>query len=239
MSTKKVFPTELAYLLGLLILAAGTALMERADFGLSMVVAPAYLLHLRVSRILPFFTFGMAEYVFQAFLLLLLSLVLRRFRKGYLFSFVTAVLYGLILDFCMKPAAFLPAHSAALRLVWYASGLLMGALGVSLLFHTYITPEAYELVVKETSSFFQFPVGRVKTAYDCISCLIAVLMSFAFFGFGHFEGVKTGTIVCALINGWLIHRFGSWLEHGFIFRDALPFREFFQGENPGPENKQA
>ena len=62
---KKVFYTELCYLLALPILAIGTALMERADFGMSMVVAPAYLLHLAISPALPFFSFGMAEYLLQ------------------------------------------------------------------------------------------------------------------------------------------------------------------------------
>ena len=47
MKTKQNCPTELAYVLGLVILAFGTALMERANFGMSMVVAPAYLLHLK------------------------------------------------------------------------------------------------------------------------------------------------------------------------------------------------
>ena len=46
MKTKRVFYTELAYAIGITVLALGTALMERADFGMSMVVAPAYLLHL-------------------------------------------------------------------------------------------------------------------------------------------------------------------------------------------------
>ena len=45
MKRQIVFYTELAYVLGILALALGTALMERADFGVSMVVAPAYLLH--------------------------------------------------------------------------------------------------------------------------------------------------------------------------------------------------
>ena len=37
---KRVFPCELAYVLGLLTLGFSTALMEAADFGVSMVVAP-------------------------------------------------------------------------------------------------------------------------------------------------------------------------------------------------------
>ena len=46
MNGKKVFYSELAYVFGMVILALGTAMMELADFGMSMVVAPAYLVHL-------------------------------------------------------------------------------------------------------------------------------------------------------------------------------------------------
>ena len=92
MKTKRVFYTELAYAIGIIVLALGTALMERADFGMSMVVAPAYLLHLKVSEFLPWYSFGVSEYVLQAVLLAVLSLMMRKFKKGYLFSFITAIL---------------------------------------------------------------------------------------------------------------------------------------------------
>ena len=41
---KPVFYTELAYILGLVLLALGTALTVYGNFGVSMVVAPAYIL---------------------------------------------------------------------------------------------------------------------------------------------------------------------------------------------------
>ena len=59
---KRTFYTEAAYAICLAALALGTALMERADFGMSMVVAPAYLIYLKVSGYISWFTFGMAEY---------------------------------------------------------------------------------------------------------------------------------------------------------------------------------
>ena len=72
---KRMFYTEAAYFIGLVTLALGTALMERADFGMSMVVAPAYLVYLKVSEYLNWFSFGMAEYCFQAFLIIVLAVV--------------------------------------------------------------------------------------------------------------------------------------------------------------------
>lgn len=219
---------EAAYILGLAILALGTALMEAADFGMSMVVAPAYLLHLVISPTMPFFSFGMAEYVLQGVILLLLACVMRGFKRAYLFSFAIAVLYGFLLDGALALMALAPAPGIAARAVFYVLGLVLCSLGVALLFHTYIAPEAYELFVKEIAAKWKQPIPRVKTAYDCVSCVIAVAMSFAFFGLWHFEGVKLGTILCALVNGTLIGAISRMLEAKLAFADGLPLRRYFE-----------
>lgn len=227
---KRVFYTELAYVLGILLVALGVAFMEKADFGVSMVVAPAYLLHLKISQIFPFFSFGMAEYCLQALLLIAMGLVLRRFRLSYLFSFVTAVVYGFVLDGCMLLTALLPDQALWLRGLYYLGGMVLCAAGVSAMFHTYIAPEVYELFVKEVSARFGVNINRFKTGYDCVSCALGVALSFLFFGLWQFEGVKWGTIVCALVNGWVIGRFSAFYEKHWHFEDKLPWRPFFTGE---------
>lgn len=105
---KRMFYTEAAYFIGLVTLALGTALMERADFGMSMVVAPAYLVYLKVSEYLNGFSFGMAEYCFQEFLIIVLAVVLGSFKRRYLFSFITAFIYGNVLDIMMKVVGLVP-----------------------------------------------------------------------------------------------------------------------------------
>lgn len=225
MKRKRVCWSELAYVFGIAALALGTALMERADFGMSMVVAPAYLIHVKLSQTLPFYSFGMSEYVFQAVLLLALCIALGRFKKGYLLSFGTAVLYGFTLDGAIRLIGLLPPGGWVDRIVCYLLGLLLCAIGVSFLFHTYIPPEAYELFVKELSARYGWNIHRVKTVYDACSCLLGVLLSFAFFGFGTFVGVKLGTVVCAAVNGYLIGGVSRVLESVFEFRDAFPWRQ--------------
>lgn len=74
---KRTFSTELAYVFGIVFVALGVVLMEKADFGVSMVVAPAYLLYRWLSPVWSFVTFGMAEYCLQAVLLLVMCLLLR------------------------------------------------------------------------------------------------------------------------------------------------------------------
>ncbi|MBE5782291.1 MAG: hypothetical protein E7329_03130 [Clostridiales bacterium] len=225
---KKTLYTEVAYILGIVILAIGTAFMERADFGMSMVVAPAYLFHLKLSEFLPFFSFGMAEYMLQAVLLILLSLILRKAKRTYLFSFVTAVLYGFALDGAIWTVSLIPFSGMLFRVVYYIVGMLMCSLGVAFFFHTYIAPEAYELFVKEIAEKHGQPISRVKTIYDCVSCALSILLSFAFFGLWHFEGVKLGTVICALVNGWIIGKTSKVLQSRFQFRDRLPLRKYFQ-----------
>lgn len=110
------------------------------------------------------------------------------------------------------------------RIACYTSGLLICAIGVSLLFNTYIPPEAYELFVKEISLEYGFDISKTKTVYDCSSCFIAIVMSFLFFGLWHFEGVKWGTVLCAFVNGWLIGKCSGWFGRLFDFRDAFGFR---------------
>ena len=72
---KPVFYTELAWLAGLALTALGTALTAWADFGVSMVVAPAYVLHLAMSRVWPWFSFGVGEYVLQAGVLMVMMIL--------------------------------------------------------------------------------------------------------------------------------------------------------------------
>ena len=225
MQKKKCFYSELSYVAGLLVLAFGTALMEKANFGMSMIVAPAYIIHLKVSQYLPFYTFGMSGYVFQALLLCILALITRKFKNSYLFSFVTAVIYGFILDAVIGLAEFLPSGGTVLKITYYIVGLVTCAAGVALLFHTYLPPEAYDLFVKEITEKYKGPLSRIKTVYDVCCCVLSIAMSFAFFGFGVFVGVSWGTVVCTVLTGWLIGKISGWLENTFDFRDALPLRE--------------
>ncbi len=220
---KRIIHAEVAYLLGLFLLAIGTAIMERTNLGLSMVVAPAYILHLKISAYLPFFSFGMAGYTLQALLLAVMMLLLRKAKISYLFSFVTAVLYGLILDAALALYALIPMMDALwLRVILYALGLIISAMGIAFLFRTYIPPEAYDLFVKEVSAARHIRLDKFKTCYDCTSCLIAILLSFLFFGFPEFRGIGVGTVVCAFLNGSLIHLWSLFYEKTFIFKEAFP-----------------
>ena len=71
--------------------------------------------------------------------------------------------------------------------------------------------------MKEVSAHFGADINRFKIGYDCVSCLAGVAMSFFAFGLWHFEGVKRGMILCALINGYVIGRFSAFYEKHWTF----------------------
>lgn len=226
--SKPVFSNELAYIVGMVAVAFGVAFMEKANFGVSMVVAPAYLLYLKLSPSYPFFTFGMAEYTLQAVLLVAMMIILRKFKLSYLFSFVTAVVYGFTLDFCMWSVKGIDAQPVWARLVMFLGGMVLCSIGISFFFHSYVSPEVYELFVKEVSHHIGMDINRFKTIYDCSSCAISIAMSFAFFGLWHFEGVKLGTVFCALVNGSMIGAVSRFLEKRFEFKDCFKLRKYFE-----------
>lgn len=225
---RPVFSNELAYVVGIIAVAFGVAFMEKANFGVSMVVAPAYLLYLKLSPMYPFFTFGMAEYTLQFVLLVIMVVILRKFRLSYLFSFVTAVVYGFTLDFCMWSVKGIDAQPVWARLVMFLGGMVLCSIGISFFFHSYVSPEVYELFVKEVSHHIGMDINRFKTIYDCSSCAISIAMSFAFFGLWHFEGVKLGTVFCALVNGSMIGAVSRFLEKRFEFKDCFKLRKYFE-----------
>lgn len=228
MKKKLTVYSELVYIFGLLFTAFGVAVVEKADFGMSMIVAPSYILHLKLSQQFSFISFGVAEYFFQAFLILLTVILVRRFRLSYLFTFCTVILYGAILDLMIGMLSFFTAEAMILRILCFAAGLAITAFGVALMFHTYLSPEAYELLVKEVSRRYDFEVGRVKLIYDLSSCALSIILSFAFFGFGVFKGVGVGTVIAAGINGILIGGFSRFFKKRLNFKDAFKIRKYFE-----------
>ena len=93
--------------------------------------------------------------------------------------------------------------------------------GVSLLFYTYISPEAYELLVKEVSKKFGFETGRTKLVYDISSLLLSTVLALVFFGIGDLKGIGIGTEIAAVLNGILI---GAYCK---IYNKFISFKDIF------------
>lgn len=225
---KLTFYTEVAYIVGLIMLAFGTALMTRGGYGMSMVVAPAYILHLKLSQLWQFFTFGVSEYLLQAVIILLMMLILKKVRLIYLLTFVTTVIYGLLLDASLLILPEIESGAYVIRTVFYIGGILMCTAAIAFLFKTYFPPAAYEVFVKNISKRFNIKLFTFKTIFDCSFCIMAVIMSFLLLG--RLEGIGIGTVICALIYGTLIGLFTKLFDNIWVFSDKFNFKIFKESE---------
>ena len=207
--------SEAAWLIGQILIALGTVMMVRGDFGVSMVVAPAYLISQKIGL-----TFGTTEYLFQAVLLAVMCLVIRRFKATYLFAFFTAVVYGAMVDGFTLLIGLVTWDGMLFRATVWVLGMVLVAAGVSFCYHTYLAPEVYELFVKEVSGAFGWEIHRFKLFYDGFSCLFGIVLSYLFFG--ELRGIWFGTALCALLNGHLIGYFSHLFEKHIDFSPRFP-----------------
>ena len=221
---KTVFYTEIAYFVGLALLAFGTALTAYGNLGISMVVAPAYILHLFLSQFFPFFSFGIAEYFVQALILILIALIMRKAKLTYLLSFGAIVFYGICLDASMKLTALFDVE-IYLQIPLYCIGATLCCGSIALLFHSYLPPEAYELFSKEISAKYQKPIHRIVNFFNMGCLLLSIVLSLVFFG--KLQGLGSGTVTCAFFYGFVIRFFQKVYEKLFCFKDRFPLREKF------------
>ena len=130
--------SELLWLLGDIFIAIGVAICSKANLGVSMIAAPAFVVREALSSLWSGVTVGVVEYALQGVLLILLCLLIRRFNWRFLLAFAVAILYGYTLDlvlWIMTPISF---DAVWLRWVMLLVGDVITALGVACFFRTYM-----------------------------------------------------------------------------------------------------
>ncbi len=210
--------SEIVYIFAIVLLALAVAILSSAGFGVSMVVAPAYILSQKTG----FLTFGQAEYVIQSVLFCVFCCVMKKFKPVYLSSFITCLVYGAVLDLirlipCFNTEITKPETlNIGLRIFMFAFGAVLTSFSIALFFKTYLYPQVYDFFVKGVSEKFGIKRSLFKTVFD-LSCLaVAVIMSLCFFK--KFVGVNFGTLIIALFNGSVIGFFSKILDKHFEFK---------------------
>lgn len=215
--------SEIVFAVSNLLMGLAVSMLTAADLGISMIVAPAYL----VSEKLGFLTFGQSEYLVQALLFILFCVWMRKVKVLFFASFATCLLYGWILDVWRTVVPlFNPAVTPAgsmdwpLRMVLFVIGVPLTSFAVALSFHTYLYPQVYDFFVKGLTDRFPYDRAKFKTAFDATCFAVSLLLSFLFFG--KIRGIGGGTVVMVLCNGWLIGRFSRWIETHWEIRPLFP-----------------
>ena len=213
---------ELSYVFGIVLIALGVAFMTKADFGVSSIVAPAYIIHLKMTALgHTWCTFGTAEYMLQGLLLILMCITVRRFKWKYLLSFLTSIVYGLILDGWLLILGTEPFDTLAVRIVSMAVGAIISSAAIAFLFRTYLPQQVYELFVAEVVLRYKIKLQTFKLIFDLSMLALAVVLTFSL-GIPLLSGIGLGTVICALLNSPMIGLFGRLYDRIMCFEPALP-----------------
>ena len=212
---------EAAWALGIVLCSLGVALCTKADFGLSMIAAPSYILQIRLSEIFPWYSRGVSEYMWQGLLLILLCIVMRGFQFRYLLSFFAAMVFGYTLDGWL----FILGGGAAFSALWMRVcvlilGELITAFAIAFYFRTDMPIQIYDLLVKEISKSRGIEISRVKRVNDLVMLILSVLLALLL---NHsFQGVGIGTVLITLLNAPLIAAVGRLIDRVFSFEPRFP-----------------
>lgn len=201
MAEKTEFPGRNAAVLclGIILDAAGVALVTKSDFGVSSVSSVAYTL----SCIHTSFSFGVWSYIYQFFLFMLMCVLLRKYSIAYLTSFLIAILFGYTLDGCRMCIRFLPV-SLWMRCLYFAVGTGILITGVSCLMISGLPIMPQDLFTRELSLHFNIPFKVVKTAFDLSCVSISLVLGIGIKG--KIIGIGPGTLISALIIGGCVDR---------------------------------
>ena len=193
----------LVYLLGLFLMATGVVFSARSSLGVSPVGSLANVLYrIGLSRGAPdWVNLGNCTVaVYCLYILAELMLLRRNFKPAMLLQLAASVLFGRLVNLAGALLAFLPEPTGYLhRLAYLLCSVPLVAAGVMLYLAPDILPTPGEGMSLAISKVSGLSLGGSKTVFDCCMVAVSVLISLLFFR--RLEGVREGTVICALTVG--------------------------------------
>ena len=207
--------SELLWVLGVVLVALGVSICDKANLGVSMIAAPAFVISEALLSVYSGFSVGVVEYIFQGLLLIILILLIKKFNLKYLIAFLVAVIYGYVLNFFIFLLKGVVINSALTRWVLLIIGDIVTAFGVASFFKTTYPLQVYELFVTKVASVYNFNINKVKLSFDMSLLFISIILAFTLFGdantfnwstitYSSFHSIGLGTLVTTIINSPII-----------------------------------
>lgn len=199
-----------ALTIGILLDAAGVALITKSHLGVTSVSALPYILNETIPRL----SYGTWYYGFQISLMVLLLLAKRHFKKDYLISFLTGFCFSFALDIMTFLFQSFPLILPC-RVLYFAAGSLLLMSGVAFLISSGLPIMPQDLFTKEFSAIARIPYRKFKTGFD-IGCVVVAVV-FSLFFTGKILGIGIGTLVGACVNGYGIAYFKKQISKRWNF----------------------
>ena len=205
----------IVFLIGLFINSLGVSLITKANLGTSPISSIPYVLSLNFP-----FTLGQFTIAFSLLLILIQLIILRRnFKAEHLLQIPISSLFGYFIDLTMVMLFFVNPKTYLSSVVYLLIGCVILGFGVYTEVLANVAMLPGESFVRAVSSTWKTEFGSTKIAFDVSLTVIAAVLSLLF---AHrLDGVREGTIIAALLVGFIARLFGRRLS----FLEPLLFRK--------------
>ena len=217
----------LIFLVGLFVNSLGVSLITKANLGTSPISSIPYVLSLNFP-----FTLGNFTIFFSIFLIVLQLIILRKnFKLEHILQIPVSIIFGYFIDFAMILLSWVNPEEYLMKIVYLLIGCLILGVGVYMEVLADVVMLPGESFVRAIVLIWKTNFGTTKICFDVSMSVIAAVLSFVFAG--RLAGVREGTVIAALLVGFIARLIGKKLA--FLKDMIFPESVSAESENEAKE----
>ena len=218
----------LIFLVGLFVNSLGVSLITKANLGTSPISSIPYVLSLNFP-----FTLGNFTIFFSIFLIVLQLIILRKnFKLEHILQIPVSIIFGYFIDLTMILFSWVNPEAYIMKIVYLLIGCLILGVGVYMEVLADVVMLPGESFVRAIVLTWKTNFGTTKICFDVSMSVIAAVLSFVFAG--RLDGVREGTVIAALLVGFIARLIGKKLA----FLKDMIFPESVSAENENEAKEQ-
>ena len=218
----------LIFLVGLFVNSLGVSLITKANLGTSPISSIPYVLSLNFP-----FTLGNFTIFFSIFLIVLQWIILRKnFKLEHILQIPASIIFGYFIDLTMILFSWVNPEAYIMKIVYLLIGCLILGVGVYMEVLADVVMLPGESFVRAIVLTWKTNFGTTKICFDVSMSVIAAVLSFVFAG--RLAGVREGTVIAALLVGFIARLIGKKL----VFLKDMIFLESVSAENENEAKEQ-
>ena len=218
----------LIFLVGLFVNSLGVSLITKANLGTSPISSIPYILSLNFP-----FTLGNFTIFFSIFLIVLQLIILRKnFKLEHILQIPVSIIFGYFIDLTMILFSWVNPEAYIMKIVYLLIGCLILGVGVYMEVLADVVMLPGESFVRAIVLTWKTNFGTTKICFDVSMSVIAAVLSFIFAG--SLAGVREGTVIAALLVGFIARLIGKKLA----FLKDMIFPESVSAENENEAKEQ-
>ncbi|EKV57009.1 hypothetical protein A966_08219 [Brachyspira hampsonii 30446] len=194
---KHIIERTIILLIGLYIMSLGIAFSIKASLGTSPISSVPY-----VTSCISGLSVGETTIIINlVFILAQILLLRKKYNPFQLFQIPALVLFGIMIDISGSLIKDITYSNYFQQWVLCFIGIILVGVGVSIEIMAKLVTTPGEGVVLAICKVFPLKFGNTKIMFDVVLVLISLITVLAFLG--HLEGVREGTIIAAILVGFI------------------------------------